>query len=105
MRSVQDGESPESVARTLRGDSPRDVSVAGAVSSRRVERTEGEATGGSSAEIERQHAEVALQHRALLNFEWLVRRSGQAGTGYRQYPNEYLYETLGLHALPNFRSV
>ena len=31
---------------------------------------------------------------------WLVRRSGQAGTGYRQYPDEYLYETLGLYALP-----
>jgi RNA-directed DNA polymerase len=35
---------------------------------------------------------------------WLVRRSGQAGTGYRQYPNEYLYETLGLHALPRRRA-
>jgi hypothetical protein len=31
---------------------------------------------------------------------WLVRRSGQAGTGYRQYSDEYLYETLGLYALP-----
>src|SRR5271154_2043077 len=31
---------------------------------------------------------------------WLTRRSGQAGTGYRQYPDEYLYETLGLYALP-----
>jgi RNA-directed DNA polymerase len=31
---------------------------------------------------------------------WLVRRSGQAGTGYRQYPDEYLYGTLGLYALP-----
>jgi RNA-directed DNA polymerase len=31
---------------------------------------------------------------------WLARRSGQAGTGYRQYPDEYLYETLGLYALP-----
>jgi len=29
---------------------------------------------------------------------WLVRRSRQAGTGYRQYPDEYLYETLGLYA-------
>jgi len=31
---------------------------------------------------------------------WLTRRSGQTGTGYRQYPDEYLYETLGLYALP-----
>jgi hypothetical protein len=31
-----------------------------------------------------------------------VRRSGQAGTGYRQYPDEYLYETLGLYALRRY---
>jgi RNA-directed DNA polymerase len=35
---------------------------------------------------------------------WLVRRSGQAGTGYRQYPDGYLYETLGLYALPERRA-
>src|SRR5580700_5247583 len=35
---------------------------------------------------------------------WLVRRSGQAGTGYRQYPDEYLYETLGQYALPRRRT-
>ena len=35
---------------------------------------------------------------------WLTRRGGQAGTGYRQYPDEYLYGTLGLHALPLRRS-
>ena len=35
---------------------------------------------------------------------WLVRRSGQAGTGYRQYPDEYLYETLGLFSLPRRRA-
>jgi hypothetical protein len=35
---------------------------------------------------------------------WLARRSGQAGTGYRQYPDEYLYETLGLYNLPQRRS-
>jgi hypothetical protein len=34
---------------------------------------------------------------------WLTRRSGQDGTGYRQYPDEYLYETLGLYALPQRR--
>src|SRR4051812_46698419 len=35
---------------------------------------------------------------------WLMRRSGQAGIGYRQYPDEYLYETLGLYALPLYRA-
>jgi hypothetical protein len=27
---------------------------------------------------------------------WMQRRKGRRGTGYRQYPNSYLYETLGL---------
>jgi RNA-directed DNA polymerase len=31
---------------------------------------------------------------------WLMRRRQQRGTGYRQYPDEYLYETLGLFRLP-----
>ena len=31
---------------------------------------------------------------------WLMRRRGQRGTGYRQYPDEYLYQKLGLYALP-----
>ena len=31
---------------------------------------------------------------------WLMRRRGQKGTGYRQYPDEYLYQKLGLYALP-----
>jgi len=31
---------------------------------------------------------------------WLMRRSGQRGTGYRQYSDEYLYATLGLFSLP-----
>jgi RNA-directed DNA polymerase len=35
---------------------------------------------------------------------WLVRRGGQAGTGYRQYPDQYLYETLGLYKLPTRRA-
>ena len=35
---------------------------------------------------------------------WLIRRQGKRGTGYRQYPNEYLYETLGLHRLPESRT-
>ena len=28
---------------------------------------------------------------------WLMRRRGQKGTGYRQYPDEYLYQKLGLY--------
>lgn len=35
---------------------------------------------------------------------WLIRRQGKRGTGYRQYPNEYLYETLGLYRLPTSRA-
>jgi group II intron reverse transcriptase/maturase len=35
---------------------------------------------------------------------WLMRRSGKAGAGYRQHPDEYLYETLGLFALPRRRA-
>jgi hypothetical protein len=34
----------------------------------------------------------------------LMRRSGQAGTGYRQYPDKHLHETLGLFALPRSRA-
>jgi RNA-directed DNA polymerase len=35
---------------------------------------------------------------------WLIRRQGKRGTGYRQYSNEYLYGTLGLHRLPESRA-
>ena len=35
---------------------------------------------------------------------WLMRRRGKRGIGYRQYPNAYLYETLGLHKLPSSRT-
>jgi hypothetical protein len=35
---------------------------------------------------------------------WLMRRAGMRGTGYRQYPDEYLYETLGLYRLPDNRA-
>ena len=34
---------------------------------------------------------------------WLRRRTGQPGTGYRQYPESYLYDTLGLYKLPSAR--
>lgn len=35
---------------------------------------------------------------------WLMRRRGMRGTGYRQYPDSYLYETLGLLQLPRSRT-
>jgi group II intron reverse transcriptase/maturase len=35
---------------------------------------------------------------------WLMRRRGKRGTGYRQYPDEYLYGTLGLYRLPDSRA-
>jgi len=31
---------------------------------------------------------------------WLMRRTGRRGTGYRQFTDEYLYQTLGLYAIP-----
>ena len=31
---------------------------------------------------------------------WLMRKRGKRGTGYRQYPDEFLYQNLGLHHLP-----
>ena len=34
---------------------------------------------------------------------WLRRRTGKPGTGYRQYPESYLYEALGLYRLPTAR--
>ena len=34
---------------------------------------------------------------------WLRRRTSQPGTGYHQYPESYLYETLGLYKLPSAR--
>lgn len=30
---------------------------------------------------------------------WLMRKRGKRGTGYRQYPDEFLYQNLGLHRL------
>jgi len=35
---------------------------------------------------------------------WLMGKSGQRGTGYRQYPDEYLYGKLGLYKLPQKRA-
>ena len=34
---------------------------------------------------------------------WLMRRAGRQGVGFRQIPNEYLYETLGLYSVPRRR--
>jgi group II intron reverse transcriptase/maturase len=35
---------------------------------------------------------------------WLMRKSGKRGTGYRQYPEEYLYQKLGLFRFPQTRA-
>jgi len=35
---------------------------------------------------------------------WLMRRRQQHGTGYRQYPDKFLYERLGLYRLPRSRA-
>ncbi len=35
---------------------------------------------------------------------WLMRRRKQRGSGYRQYPDEHLYEKLGLYKLPGKRA-
>lgn len=35
---------------------------------------------------------------------WLMRREGRRGVGFRQIPNEYLYETLGLYSIPRRRA-
>jgi RNA-directed DNA polymerase len=34
---------------------------------------------------------------------WLMRRAGRRGAGFRQIPDEYLYETLGLFSVPRRR--
>ena len=35
---------------------------------------------------------------------WLMRREQRRGTGYKRYPDRYLYETLGLFQLPTSRT-
>ena len=35
---------------------------------------------------------------------WLMRRAGRAGAGFAQIPDKYLYETLGLYAVPMRRA-
>ena len=52
---------------------------------------------------------VARDYRAIRSYterrvrRWLRRRGGSRGTGYRQYPDAYLYEVLGLYRLPDRR--
>jgi group II intron reverse transcriptase/maturase len=35
---------------------------------------------------------------------WLIRRTGRSGSGFAQIPDKYLYETLGLYAVPMRRA-
>jgi hypothetical protein len=49
---------------------------------------------------------VQQAHRRIRQYterrlrRWLMRKHKRRGTGYRQYPDEYLYETLGLFRPP-----
>jgi group II intron reverse transcriptase/maturase len=53
---------------------------------------------------------VVKEYRTIRNYterrlrRWLMRRRKQRGTGYRQYPDAYLYEKLGLFMLPDSRT-
>lgn len=47
---------------------------------------------------------VIQQYTARRLRRWLMGKRGKRGTGYRQYPDEYLYETLGLYRLPESRA-
>ncbi len=53
---------------------------------------------------------VVKEYRTIRNYterrlrRWLMRRSKQRDTGYRQYPDAYLYEKLGLFMLPCSRA-
>src|ERR1700722_12435964 len=60
VRSVQDGDSPEDGGPHVACHAAGDVSLAGALPSRWVERPEGEAAGGTAAKAGRRHAEMAL---------------------------------------------
>jgi hypothetical protein len=47
---------------------------------------------------------VIQQYTARRLRRWLMGKRGKRGTGYRQYPDEYLYEMLGLYRLPESRA-
>src|SRR5690606_26623434 len=53
---------------------------------------------------------VATVYRVIQGYterrlrRWLMRKRGKRGTGYRQYPDQYLYEPLGLYRLPENRA-
>jgi len=47
----------------------------------------------------------SLQHYTDARLRrWLLRREGKRGSGCRRYPNEYLYQRLGLYQLPRTRA-
>lgn len=47
---------------------------------------------------------VIQQYTARRLRRWLMGKRGKRGTGYRQYPDGYLYEKLGLYRLPESRT-
>jgi RNA-directed DNA polymerase len=52
------------------------------------------------------HGYVMPTYRVLRRYtelrlrRWLMRREQRYGTGYKRYPSAYLYQTLGLYAIP-----
>ena len=48
---------------------------------------------------------VIRRYTELRLRRWLMRREQCYGTGYRRYPTAYLYQTLGLYAIPTRRAV
>jgi hypothetical protein len=52
---------------------------------------------GSACRAARRYTERRLRR-------WLLRREQRRGTGYKRYPDRYLYEVLGLFQVPQSRA-
>jgi group II intron reverse transcriptase/maturase len=56
------------------------------------------------------HGHVIPTYRVIRRYteqrlrRWLMRREQRYGTGYKRYPTTYLYQTLGLYAIPTRRA-
>lgn len=83
---------------------------------RRKERPPADAAEITLAAITARHAAQRLFRRPVIETyelirayterrvrRWLMRRTGRRGVGFRQVPDEYLYETLGLYSVPRRR--
>ena len=60
--------------------------------------------------VEKLQGPVVQVYRAVRRYverrfrKWLMRREQRGGTGYKQYPDAYLYEELGLFPIPGRRA-